>query len=642
MLITLDFETFYGPDYTLSKMRTTDYIEDARFHAHGVGVKLNDAPAYWVSDADDIAKTLGDLPWSSAFLLCHNALFDASILAHHYGLIPRFYLDTQSMGRALYGAFCGASLNGLCEYLGLGSKIAGELIKTYGVERLDPAASAALGGYCVQDVELTYKLFAALREGFPSRELSVIDVMIRMATQPRLRLNAAKLYGALAEERSRKALAVENAGASLTVLRSRPKFAAALKALGVEPPVKVSARTGEETLAAAKDDDAFTALLEHPDERVVRLVSGRLACSSSIMETRLESLARTAARGPLPVHLSYWGASTGRASGGNRDNLQNLPRGSALREAIEAPPGETLVVCDLSSIEARGLAWLAGDTEMLDVFRSGGDPYCVMASAVYGRPITKADKAERFVGKILVLALGYGMSWLRLEQTLRKGVMGPPVVFTADDAAAMSAPPCPGLDNDTLAKCPPTLPMDAWLTHVSVCMHLVKLYRNLRYPVRQLWQDADGCLSALSAGIDTTLGAPGLSVGGGALWLPDGMPIHYPNMRRSESGEWVYDSFDGKVKGFQTHRIYGAKCVENAVQGIAAAILREQTVECLRAGLRPLLQVHDELVFSVPVAEADAARRTVQAIMSTAPAWAAGFPVSAEAGVGANYKDAKV
>ncbi len=650
MIITLDFETYYGPDYTLSKMRTTDYIEDARFHVHGVGIKVGTQPTYWVSDREDIAAHLRTLPWDRAHLLCHNAPFDASILAVHYGIIPKFYLDTMAMGRALHGAYCGASLDGLCQYLGLGRKIAGELIKTYGRASLEPAELAALGGYCIQDVDLTYALFNVLRAAFPTQELVVVDTMVRMATQPRLRLQAPLLIGALEAERARKEGAVAAAGVPLTTLRSPAKFGAFLTSLGVTPPTKVSPTTGEETLATAKDDDAFTALTEHADPRVRAAVEGRLACSSSLMETRLEALARTAARGPLPVHLTYWGAATGRASGANRDNLQNLPRGSALREAIIAADGEMLVVSDLAAIEARGLAWFAGDTELLDIFRAGGDPYCAMAAGVYNRPITKADKAERFVGKVLVLALGYGMSAWRLDATLRQGALGPSVVFGQHDADAMGvnvrafaaqwAALPPDKRADIRARCPGTMSLAAWVTHMAVCTHLVGLYRQQRRAVTALWRAADACLPYLYQGTVTAIGAPGIQISDRAVCLPDGMRIHYPDMRPADEGNgWSYAQHNRT--GTLRVNIYGAKLVENIVQGLAAAILRWQTVECRKAGLRPLLQVHDELVFSVPEAEAKAARARVERIMSTAPPWAVGFPVAAEASVGFDYKTAK-
>ena len=103
-LITLDFETYYAQDYSLSKLTTEEYIRDKRFEVIGVGVKVNDEPTTWFSGSHiDTLKYLSTLPWKDSALLCHNTMFDGAILAWRFGIKPKLYLDTLCMGRAVHG-----------------------------------------------------------------------------------------------------------------------------------------------------------------------------------------------------------------------------------------------------------------------------------------------------------------------------------------------------------------------------------------------------------------------------------------------------------------------------------------------------------------------------------------------------------
>ena len=179
-------------------------------------------------------------------------------------------------------------------------------------------------------------------------------------------------------------------------------FVKILETVGVEPPMKTSLRTGKETYAFAKTDKEFTALLDHPNPKVQTLVAARLGTKSTIEETRTENLMKVADRGALPIMLNYYGAHTGRFSGGDKLNLQNLPRNGAIRKAITAPEGHVLVACDSSQIEARMVAYIAGQDDLVQAFREGRDVYSEFASEVYGKKVTKDDKVQRFVGKTCI------------------------------------------------------------------------------------------------------------------------------------------------------------------------------------------------------------------------------------------------
>ena len=410
-IVTIDLETFYDKDYSLSKMTTEQYIRSSLFEIIGVGIKVNDYPTDWYS-GDNPGKFLKSLDYSKRAILCHNTAFDGAILSWHFGISPRLWLDTLGMARPLHNVTVGGSLAKLAAYYGLGKK-GDEVVAALGKRKADftEADLAQYGEYCKNDVNMTKALFDKLKVGFPASELLVIDQTLRMYTDPVIELDVPLLEKHLEEVRTRKRTLMADLGHGLRgeeavqeMLMSNDKFANYLKALGVEPPTKTSLKTGKESWAFAKTDKGMTDMLEHADERVQAAVSARLGVKSTLEETRTENLIGVAGRGKLPIMLNYYGAHTGRFSGGDKLNLQNLPsRGNTtIRRALKAPPGQMLISCDSSQIEARTVAWLAGQEDLLVAFRDKRDVYSEFATEVYGRAITKADKIERFVGKTCI------------------------------------------------------------------------------------------------------------------------------------------------------------------------------------------------------------------------------------------------
>ena len=403
-LITLDFETYYSKEYGLKQFTTEAYIRDYQFQVIGFSYKINDGPCEWVSGwGKDVMDSL-DIP--NSYLLAHNMAFDGAILAWHYGIKPKFYLDTLSMAKPITGLTVGGSLAALAKKFSLGEKgtevvnALGKRLKDFSTDEL-----AKYGEYCKNDVQLTYTLYQILKQYSTPKEQYIIDLMLRMYTDPVLQLNEDTLQEHLTKVQTKKQKLMSMIDSSIgrENLMSNPKFAEVLATLGVSPPMKISPRTGKETYAFGKTDTEFKALLEHEDERVQAVVSARLGVKSTLEETRTESFIAIAKRGPLPILLNYYGAHTGRASGGDKINLQNLPRGGSLRKSISAPEGHVVVAVDSAQIEARVVAWLAGQADLVEDFRNGVDIYSKFASDVYGREINKAvDKVERFVGKTCI------------------------------------------------------------------------------------------------------------------------------------------------------------------------------------------------------------------------------------------------
>lgn len=624
-IVTIDFETYYTREYSLSKMTTEAYVRDPNFEVIGVSIKVNNYPTDWYSGYDP-GRFLRQLDYSDKAILSHNSAFDAAILSWHYGIRPKLWLDTLSMARGLgHAATTGVSLKALASYYHLGDK-GDEVVRTIDMRRADfsPDAMARFAAYCVQDTDLTYALFRKLAKGFPAREIELIDLIIRMYTEPTIELDGNLLCSHLVEviKRKEEMLAKFSGEDARATLMSNPKFADYLRACGVEPPVKTSKTTGKPTYAFSKTDKEFLALLEHPDERVSTAAAARLGTKSTIEETRTRSLLEVSARGSLPILLHYYGAHTGRLSGGGGLNLQNLPRGGAIRRALRAPAGKALVVCDSAQIEARVVAWLAGQDDLVQAFAEKRDVYCEFASEVYGRPITKSDKVERFVGKTCILGLGYSMGPTRFKEALALGMGGIKVELSDIEAST-----------------------------------IVGLYRNKNHKIVNLWNRCGVALNYINGGMDMPIAPevlPSLMATKDGILLPNGMMIRYPALQPSGEGVgYCYastprayqEAIKAKVLGQSPDidkmtRIYGGKVVENCVQALARIVVTEQMLEISKR-YKVALQVHDEVVVVCDEHEAEECKAFVEEVMSRPPAWAPNLPVACEADFGTSYGEIK-
>ena len=317
-LITIDMETYYDKEYSLSKLTTEEYVRGSQFEVIGIGVKVNNDETVWASGTHEELKhwLQSSFKWTDAFVLAHNTMFDGAILSWKFGITPVGWFDTLCMGRALHGVEVGGSLRALAERYCIGQK-GNEVLNAIGKHRLGFSEEelARYGDYCINDVELTYKLFRRMMRKFPKPELKIIDLTLRMFVEPILELDETLLREHLQEVQLMKENLLLEAGVDKAELMSNDKFADVLRTLGVVPPKKVSATTGRDTYAFAKTDEEFKALLEHTDPRVQAVVSARLGTKSTLEETRTERFLGIASRGNLPVPIRYYAAHTGRFGG---------------------------------------------------------------------------------------------------------------------------------------------------------------------------------------------------------------------------------------------------------------------------------------------------------------------------------------
>jgi DNA polymerase len=603
--ITLDFETYYDREYSLSKMTTEEYVRDPRFEVIGVAVKFNDEDAVWSSGSQESITTfLGSFPWDESAVLAHNMAFDGAILGWVFDIHPKVLMDTLGMLRAIDGIEVGNSLAKAAERYGLGKK-GTEVVLALGKHRRDfhPDDLAQYGKYCINDVNLTYDLFNILISSFKKPELRLIDLTLRMYTQPALELNLPLLEQHLIDVVDRKEALIAEASADRETLLSNEKFAQRLLQLGVDPPLKISATTGKQALALAKTDAGFKALAEHEDPRVQALVAARLGTKSTLDETRTERFIAIAKRGSLPVPLRYYAAHTGRWGGDDKLNLQNLPRKSKLKSAIVAPEGYVIIDADSSQIEARMLAWLAGQTDLVNAFAKGEDVYKIMAGKIYHKPADEVNDAERFVGKTTILGAGYGMGAIKFQAQLKNfGV--------------------------TLSE--------------GECRRILTTYREGFPFIPMLWTQGHNCLEALA---DPKLKTTPFGVQPQAVYvlpgvgfdLPSGIPLKYMDLRATDVDErgrpqYIYSTRRGVV------RIYGGKVVENLCQALARCVVGEQMLRVAKR-YKVVLTVHDAVACIAKEEEADEAARYVQECMRWRPKWAETLPLNCEVKVGKSYGD---
>ena len=490
--LTLDFETYYdaAAKYSLRSMTTQQYVTDPRFYAQGVALKWWGQAPEWVP-AEQIAARLAQIDWSTVDLCGWNLRFDGFILSHHYGRVPRSYIDGMGISRAVLGASLRShGLDSVSQALGGSGKLdGGAALKAVDGVRVPVGALAEmLGRYGVIDAVRTEENIEKLEPFFPASEFPVLDMYTRMAADPKLRLDPVAIRQALAAVDAKKAetqaAMVESYAQYLpaekpptkTDLGSNARFKAVWERLtGIDAPTKFNPK-GERILAFAKNDrDFFRQAQAHPLLQAV--YKARLSTKSTIEKTRLEKLATHAQiKSAFPVPLNYAGAlnTVSRASGADGLNMQNLPHvyeidnvpQPGLRHCFVAAPGHTLTVADSSGIEFIIAMTLCGQHDVLERRAQGVREYSRMASKIFGFEVNKNDHPkEDKIGKVTVLQSQYQSGGETLATALFAQTSGE-VMLTKDEAA-----------------------------------HAVRVYRTEFDQVSAFWKRLEGAIAEMCAGI---------------------------------------------------------------------------------------------------------------------------------------------
>ena len=680
----LDFESYYDDQYSLKKLSIEEYVRDPRFEVHMMAIAKGKDPVQVVAP-EDIKATLERYhvadPNTRVFI--QNAKFDAFIVSQHYGITIANPLCTRCMERWTgMSRMCRESLEVQSEFLGTGEKgtyvhdAKGKHLTDYTPEELEHYRA-----YCAKDVELLRANVRLMLLKTTPEALKFIALSVKMYTEPVFVLdkNILQNYQAKIEDdrmaslqRLQALFSFDSVDDFLQAIRSADKFSSMLEQLGAKVPMKLSAaktatlkrkleeaqnsdpearrrlREGDYkvyTPALAKNDMAFMQLLKDPNPDIAALAQARAENNTSIASSRCARFLSISERGTLPVSLEAFLAHTGRYSAGTSDevktdatNLQNLSkRGSdkTLRMSVKAPAGYKLVACDSSQIEARVLAWLAGEQWLLKAFRDRTDPYCQMASSIYGEPYevihswTKGDDAHdpeadadlkarykqyRNVGKTAVLQLGYYAGAGRFGMYLQQ--QGITLGNTQEE-------------------------------HEHEAQRVVNVYRGRNGAICEFWRKCGTLLENLRMVRSGTF-VHGLFHCSGqydifghkapAIVLPDGFPLVYPNLRLQRGAgkqEYVYDSME---KGrMVTKRIHSGIVCNNIVQATAFAVIRYQA--CLINERYPIrINIHDSLGVLAPEDEAEDCLAFMQQCMRQLPPWAEDLPIDCEAEIGDDFR----
>lgn len=588
--IILDFETFFSQTVTLKKLSYSEYIPIAEPICVSF---IYDNQLHFYHEGD-ISEALALIPWDDAMLVGHNLLFDALVLKHWYGIQAKTYCDTLSLARlhhpsldhslgALAEKFC-PSIPKLKENL--------KLIQDKTWDSLDDTHRNLLKTYNKNDVLITAKLFEHFHPITKPEELQLIDHTIKLWLNPVIQLDIEKAQTAIDEERQQISEQLTLHCLDKDTIRSDRMFFHYLQVKGYIPPEKWSVKQNKLIPAFAKTDSAFQEFYKDNPE-LQELLDLKRAINSNIKQSRTERLiaAANVNQGRVPIAYNYCGAFTGRFSGSNKTNLQNLPRGSILRDSLVAPDGHQFVVADLAQIEARVLAWLAGEEKILDAFRNKRDLYCELASIIFKKPITKKENPiERFIGKSAVLGLGYGMSANKFE------------TYCA-------------LQGQRITN--------------QFAIDVVNTYRSMYTKIPVLWNTIQSIIHLLTR-YDTQLITNYLTIIGNCIYMPSGRFLRYEGVHWDGT---MWRLINGK-------RIYGAQIVENIVQALSRDILCENLL-AIHPRYPIVMHTHDELISVVPDDQVNDAITFMTTTMTTPPNWALNLPLNIDISNGKRYGDCK-
>lgn len=690
-IITLDFETAWdSKDYTLSKIGPISYIRDPRFYAQLLSVRVDRGPVQ-VFEHDEIPLILKamQVERSDRVIVGHNLSgFDALILSEIYDIHPRNIWDTIPMAR-----WCGVtrmtreSHAALTDWFKHGVKQAGTVVSDGKRTKEDFTSEdwAFFKQYCADDTLQCSENFYSMLPYMTPDALKFMSITARMASEPAFMLDRQALADYIVEldakaEQARQDIshifAFSTKEELYKALRSAQTFVSMLNQLGCAAPMKVSEKKTEAARKAledkiaerrmygtdttylerkldnpddyqvmvpalAKTDLEFLDLLNHPDPRVQQLVAMRLEHNSSGQMSRAKRFYDLSKTGkPLPFMLKTFFAHTGRYGAGNSEgasdstNMQNIskrnPNMLAIRKAIKAPQGYKVVAADSSQIEARMVAYLANEVELLDQFCHGRDPYAELAEKIFGATAQeihdgaksgdKRMKMYRNVGKTAILSAGYGVGWRKFSDTLlRQGVK-----------------------------------LDANLDeHAEMAKHAHMVYRMSNASIVTLWDRCQRVIAALAVGSSGFFAGPhndlleyGLMPVPGAsdlvpsIKMPNGYILRYPNLHAetvegSKRPQFYYDRPKGN--SVLKTKTYGGAMTENICQSLAFMLLMWQACRMAEQGIHLHGNIHDSFAAIVPEEQAEQTAVVMTKCMSEVPDWLPGFPVACEAEIGNDF-----
>lgn len=631
----IDIETYSGEP--LADCGVYRYAEHPDFEVLLFAYAFDDAPVTVIDLATGAtlpAPVLRALTDPTVVKVAHNAAFERTCLSRMLGkkLDPLQWECTM-----VQCARCGLplSLGEAAKALGLevqkmteGKKLIKQFCTPHeatllgGSERVqpsdDPKAWETFKEYCRMDVEVERGLDRTLEWLKPTPDESMLYALDQRINDRGVQVDLTIVDNAVRMDTIYKARL--NAEAQRITGLSNPNSAAQLKTW-------IKGRTGLELDTLRKSDhiDIKNAAQDDIIDRILNIRAEVNKTSNKKYYAMQESVCRdNRIRGLLQLH----GTRTGRWAG-KLVQMQNLPQNhisdidlarellkegdldmieicygnvadtlsQLIRTAFVAPEGKTFAVCDFSAIEARVLAWLAGEEWVLEVFRGHGKIYEATAAQMYGVPIEEITKTDprRQKGKIAVLALGYQGAVGALESMAKNYHMS----LSKEDMATI---------------------VEDWR---NANPHIVKLWTKLE-------KAAQRCVSTgipqQTAGLTFKMQNKTMTV-----QLPSGRLLSYFHMTAGVN-RWGKPSLkflgvDPDTKKWGWIETYGGKLTENVIQAIARDCLAHTLLRLDELAFQTVFHVHDEVICEVPKSQGDQALREIQQIFAAVPDWAEGLPL---------------
>lgn len=637
--LLIDFEVYFDKEYSLSKMSTINFIKDERFEPICVGfyhdghTSVDFDPDAWVQ----LSKRLYGNNFENVTVIAKNAKFDISILTEYYDVWPPYVIDLQDLTH-MWDARMQHNLAKLAKMFKLKDK--GNTKEFMGKHRRnfldDYDWQEKMRAYCKNDVKLEWKLFNMFfysllpQYDYYSFELEIAKHTLDMYIHKQLQLDLPAAYELKEEMEWEQQEAAKATGHTIDEL-SKNKYFVKLLQDALPEGESVPMKQGKRGLipALAKNDRAMYHLLHHPRESVRKLAIARQAVKSWPLHIkRVGRLIRQAKAtgGRIGVPLVYHGAHTGRYSGTEKVNFQNFggkgrnialhPLIASMRSLIKAPEGYMLAISDSEQIEARILAWLAGQDDLLEGFAKGEDVYSIFGKDIFGhriwkpkgtepKAIRKKLSIERGFAKDTILGAGYGMG----SNTFYENCYANPNLKPLFDSGKY--------DWEFVDK-------------------LIKKYRNKYKKIPKFWNQIEKAFKWVvkypSKQISISENRITFYKKGTSVWmrLPSRREIQY---RHATIGK------NGNIRYHYSKNVWGGFLAENVVQAISRDLLVHWTMK-LKEYYPVVLSVHDETVCLVEKEGNTVAKEfIINECMCSRPDWLDNkLPLSAETQFSERYK----
>jgi len=640
--LVLDFECFFDTDYSLSRMSTVEYVCDSRFAVTGLAVRDVEQDQSHFIEPDNVQDYLHTLQESlgtnlqDCTIIGQNLKFDALVLREHFGIMPRFTIDTIDLDR-IWDARASHKLKDMAARWAAPSpkgdttQFKGKDWAVMSLQMRDDLAKYAKND---TDIEcwLFKKLLPLVVNGCPE-ELAIATHTLQLYLEPYIEIDAGfgtKLKALMRCEPLHVIEKLYNMGieAGHDDISGNISFAALLKGY-LPDDEEVPTKQGKKgrILALAKDDEGMKYLLQHKDPKVRALVEARAAIKSWPLHIkRVDNILRQAAvrKNKIGAPLSYYSAHTGRWGGTEGINLQNLggrgragkgthPLIASVRQMLTAPKFHTFGIADFAQIEARVLAWFAGQDDLLTGFANGEDVYSTFATTLFRSPVRKPrDTDPTPVAKLLKVRRGFG----------KDGILGAGFGMGANkffERCLANNDLRPAFDDGTFD----------W----DFINTLIKTYRKQYKLIPAFWYKVEKAWRFVTRYKHETSEVNGLqfyhSDGATFVRLPSGRCLRYPcaAVNKTDSG-----------LRYRWGKLWGGALTENIVQATARDLLRDAMLRLIEEGIHIVLHVHDEVVCLFLENEAEERLKQVEQLMVVVPEWASGLPVDVECELTPVYK----